>query len=130
MFGSGPNDEIGVVIIAHGSRRAEANQDLFQLVERFRGRGFSRVYPAFLELAPPDIVASGRQAAADGAKSLVLLPYFLSAGNHVVEDLEDARTELSLQFPQITVVLAKPLGPHPLLEEILAARLRESMVDE
>lgn len=121
--------DLGIVVIAHGSRRIEANQDLFAIVERFRDRGLGKVFPAFLELAQPDIVSAGRQCIAAGAKRVVLLPYFLSAGNHVVQDLESARRELMAEFPRIQVSRADPLGPHPLLDEILLDRLADSLQD-
>ena len=114
-----------LLLIAHGSRRAEANADLEHLAEVLRGRGeFAYVQPSYLELCEPGIVAGGEMCVAAGANRVVLLPYFLSAGVHVVEDLTKARDELARRHPANEFVLAEPLGRHPLLVEIVLDRAR------
>ena len=117
--------KIGVLLIAHGSRNPRANGDLFELVERFRGRGFPISEGSFLELAKPDVLEGGKNCVAHGAKVVILLPYFLSAGIHVVEDLIELKGQLKELYPSVDFHLAKPLGPHPLLETLLEFRLNE-----
>jgi sirohydrochlorin ferrochelatase len=117
-----------LLLIAHGSRRPEANADLEHLAGVLRARGeYAVVQPAFLELCEPGIVAGGEMCVAAGATRVVLLPYFLSAGVHVVEDLAAARDELARRHPGATFVLAEPLGRHPLLAEVAAERAREAV---
>ena len=49
-----------LLLIAHGSRQAEANQDLHDVVQSLRAQGrYSIVEPAFLELAEPSIEEAG-----------------------------------------------------------------------
>ena len=116
-----------VLLIAHGSRRPEANADLEHLAAALRARGrYARVETAYLELAQPDIAAGGATCAAGGAARVILVPYFLSAGVHVREDLEAARQALARRFPGVEFRLAEPLGRHPLLVEVVAARAAEA----
>ena len=68
-----------LLLIAHGSRHAEANADLFHVVEQLRGR-YDIVAASFLELCPPTIEEAGRQCVAQGAQRVLMVPYFLSAG--------------------------------------------------
>jgi sirohydrochlorin ferrochelatase len=115
-----------VLLIAHGSRRPEANDDLLRLAEIIRAKGLDAIVePAYLELAAPDIAAAGAKCVARGATVVKLLPYFLSAGAHVVEDLEGHRRELAERFPQVTFELCPPLGLHPLMVEIVLDRLAQ-----
>jgi len=117
---------IAVLLIAHGSRRAEANADLDHVAEGLRARGrYPIVQPSFLELADPDIEAGGALCVERGAHEVILLPYFLSPGKHVVEDLTAARDRLAVRFPQVRFVLAEPLGRHPLLLDIVIQRAQE-----
>ena len=120
------NDITAVLLIAHGSRRVEANDDLVRLAEIMRGK---HVYPiiqtAYLELAEPTIDAAAEQCVAAGACCVKMLPYFLSAGAHVTEDLERHRRELTGRFPQVVFELCPPLGLHPLIVEIVMDRLRQ-----
>lgn len=130
QVGAGQRDQkLGVVLIAHGSRVAEANAELQVVAAGLRERGFGNVVPAYLELAEPDIVTGGRQCVEAGAEVVVLSPYFLSAGRHVCTDLEAARARLATLFPQCQFRLAAPLGPHHFLNTILDERIQDCMID-
>jgi sirohydrochlorin ferrochelatase len=109
--------------MAHGSRVDEANSDLQHVVEQLRARGqFGIVEGAFLELAEPDIKSGAASCVSQGARRIVLLPYFLSAGVHVRRDLASIQRQLASWFPEVTFVLAEPLGRHPLLLDIVNDR--------
>jgi sirohydrochlorin ferrochelatase len=115
-----------LLLIAHGSRQAEANADLLYVAESLRDRGWPIVEASFLELAQPDIDAGGRRCVEQGAKRVVLVPYFLSAGIHVHRDLAAARDWLAVRFPPVDFRLAQPLGRHPLLLDVVQERAREA----
>jgi sirohydrochlorin ferrochelatase len=120
-------DPTALVLIAHGSRQPEANADLHDLARQLRAADrYAVIEPAFLELAEPTIETAGRACVAGGARRVVLVPYFLSAGVHVRRDLRDARDRLAAAFPHVEFLLAGPLGPHPLLLDILTQRAREA----
>jgi sirohydrochlorin ferrochelatase len=116
-----------LLLIAHGSRQEEANADLEQAAGELRRRGgYAVVEAAFLELAEPGIDAGGARCVERGAERVVLLPYFLSAGVHVRRDLAEARRRLAQRYPHVEFRLAEPLGPHPLLLEVVAQRARQA----
>lgn len=120
------NRRVALLLIAHGSRRPEANADLESVAGQLRERGrYPLVQASFLELAEPDIETGGSYCVDRGATDVVLLPYFLSPGKHVVEDLTAARDRLAERFPSVRFVLAEPLGPHPLLLDVLEQRAQE-----
>jgi len=115
-----------VLLIAHGSRKVEANQELHDLAGRIRSEGvYPIVEPSFLELAEPDIRTGGSSCVSRGATRVLMIPYFLSAGVHLQDDLKTARDELRDQFPEVDFRLAAALGPHPFLDGIVAERIRE-----
>ncbi len=117
--------KVAVLLIAHGSRRAEANADLKFVAAALRERGrYPIVRVSYLELAEPNIEAGGALCVEAGATDVILLPYFLSPGIHVVEDLTAAREKLSEQFPRVRFVLADPLGRHPLLVDVVEQRAK------
>ncbi len=117
-----------LLLIAHGSRRAEANADLEHVAGQLRARGnYPDVQVSFLELAEPSIDDGGALCARRGATDVILLPYFLSPGKHVVEDLTAARDRLAAMFSEVRFVLAEPLGRHPLLLEVLEQRAGEAV---
>jgi sirohydrochlorin ferrochelatase len=122
--------KVAVLLIAHGSRQAEANEDSFYLAAELRRRGrYGIVEPAFLELAEPAIDAGAAKCVAQGAEQVILLPCFLSAGIHVRRDLAEACRRLAERFPAVRFRLADPLGRHPRLVEILEERASEASKD-
>ena len=120
-------NQTALLLIAHGSRQEEANADLYQLTADVqRGGHYALVEAAFLELAEPTIAQGAARCVAHGARRVILLPYFLSAGIHVRRDLAALRATLAEQHPGVEFRLAEPLGPHPLLLEIVAERARNA----
>jgi sirohydrochlorin ferrochelatase len=116
-----------LLLIAHGSGRAEANEDLFYLVDAMRRRGpYPIVEASFLELAEPTGEQGGTRCVEQGAERVIILPYFLSAGIHVQRDLTRICRQLAERFPQVEFRLAEPLGRHPLLLEVVADRARQA----
>jgi len=114
-----------ILLIAHGSRHAPANDDLHYVAAQLRERGHAIVVASFLELAEPGIEDGGRACVALGASRVVMLPYFLSAGVHVRRDLTEARDRLAQEFPQVVFTLAEPLGRHPYLIDLVEQRIGE-----
>ena len=116
-----------LVVIAHGSQHAEANDDLHELTQSLRATGrYPVVEAAFLELAEPTIDEAARRCVAQGADRVILVPYFLSAGVHVRRDLAAHRDRLAQAFPNREFSLAEPLAGHPSLIEIVLQRAKES----
>ena len=116
-----------LLLMAHGSRRDEANADLFHVAAALRARGpYAIVEGSFLELAQPGIEEGAARCVAQGAERVILLPYFLSPGVHVRRDLSDLHHRLTERFPHVDFCLAEPLGRHPLLLDVVTARAREA----
>jgi sirohydrochlorin ferrochelatase len=117
-----------LLLIAHGSREADANADLQHLAGELRRTGeYVAVVASFLELAKPTIDEGADHCVAAGAARVVLLPYFLSAGVHVRRDLSAARERLARQTPAVDFRLAAPLGMHPELVSIVRERVKEAL---
>lgn len=117
-----------ILLIAHGSRRSAANEELVRIAEQLRSRRPEAIVEiAYLELAEPTIPQAAAACVKGGAAQVRMLPFFLSPGSHVVEDLERFRGEFERQYPGIEFVLCPPLGMHPLLIEILLVRLEERL---
>ena len=116
-----------ILLIAHGSRLAAANADLLQLAEQLRSRFPNHVVEtAYLELTEPTIPQGAARCVTLGATRVLLLPYFLSAGTHVTEDLRRFRTQFAEQWLNVRFDLCPPLGLHPLMLDIICDRLNEA----
>jgi sirohydrochlorin ferrochelatase len=126
-----PEPRTAVLLIAHGSRLEQANDDLHMLVSRLEERGdYAIVEPSFLELAEPNIESAGDRCVARGASRVLMVPYFLSAGVHLLHDLTAARNVLAQKHPGVEFRLGPALGPHPLLERLVLERIKEIDPDD
>ncbi|MGD8617002.1 MAG: CbiX/SirB N-terminal domain-containing protein [Gammaproteobacteria bacterium] len=102
-----------MLIVAHGSRREASNDEIRELarsVARRAENSFDRVSCAFLELAEPNIPDGLRELIRDGVRNIVVMPYFLSAGRHVAEDIPGEVDLVRGEFPDVTIGLAPYLG--------------------
>jgi sirohydrochlorin ferrochelatase len=122
-----PTAPVAVLLIAHGSRHAPANDDLHGLVARLASSGaYPIVEAAFLELAEPGILVAGARCVERGASTVLMVPYFLSQGVHLTRDLRDARDQLRDAHPGVSVHLGPPLGPDPLLDRLVELRIDQT----
>jgi len=114
---------VAILLMGHGSRVAEANRALDEIADMVaRQGGFDIVEVAFREQHPPNIQSGIDACVARGARRILLYPYFLFAGAHVLEDLPEEMAEAAKRHPGLEMVLGTPLGVHPKLAEIVCER--------
>lgn len=102
-----------LLVVAHGSRREQSNEEVRALTAMLRQHAtgeYSQVDCAFLELAEPSIPDGIEQCIAAGASEVVVLPYFLSAGRHVVKDIPADVAGKQAEHPGVTITIAPYLG--------------------
>ena len=120
----------GIIIVDHGSRRAESNQMLevvaANFASKYDGEGFNIVEPAHMELAMPDIAAAYGKCVERGASEIVILPYFLAEGKHWTRDIPSLTHQASTEFPGTRYSIAPPLGLDDLMLQLLHKRAVEN----
>lgn len=99
-----------VVLIAHGSRLEAANEEVRRLAERLSERLDQRVIPAFLELASPSIPEGIDLALGGNPSEIKVLPYFLTQGRHVQEDIPKLLAEKARAYPETPIRLLNYVG--------------------
>ncbi len=98
------------------------------IAEQVRNAGdFDIVEVAFRELHSPDIQTGIDRCVDQGAARIVLYPYFLFAGAHVLEDLPEEMNQAKKRYPDLEMTMGQPLGVHPKLGEIVCERVAESL---
>ncbi len=121
-----PGTVRGLIIVDHGSRRADSNVLLEQTAAAFAARfaaEFPIVRPAHMELAEPSIAAAYAACVADGASEIICVPFFLGPGRHWTSDIPALLTEAAAHHPHTRWHLAPPLGPDELLLQLLHTRV-------
>lgn len=116
---------IGVIVVDHGSRRAESNEMLEALTrssisERLE---YDIVEPAHMELAEPSIATAFDRCVERGATMVVIQPYFLLPGKHWNQDIPELAADAASHHPGVEYLVAAPFGVHPLMADVVSARV-------
>jgi len=102
-----------LIIIAHGSRKESSNAEVAQLTQKVKamlGTEYMIVKTAFLEFTEPSLEQSIIACVQEGAKELVILPYFLASGNHVTRDIPEVVEKMQKEYPDVRLELKKHIG--------------------
>ena len=86
---------------------------------------FDAVATAFLELAEPSIPQAIDDAVKAGATRLTIMPYFLSAGRHVEEDVPAIINTAIKRYPHTDIVLTPYLGQSSAMVPMIKALVTE-----
>lgn len=121
-------DATGLIIVDHGSRRRESNDQLLAVSDEYRRHsGWRIVEPAHMELAEPSIAAAFVRCVEQGARLVIVFPYFLAPGRHWTEDIPRLAAEAAAHHPGVRHIVTAPLGQHPLLLDVIDQRIADSV---
>jgi len=116
----------GIIIVDHGSRRAESNQMLEQVTALFHQRFAQRyeiVEPAHMELAEPSIATAYAKCVERGAERIVICPFFLGPGKHWTQDIPRLTADAAKQFPGTKFHVTQTLGIDDMILDLLQKRI-------
>lgn len=113
-----------LIIIAHGSRRAEANEEFFALVKQVSdaATGYTAVVPALLEQAPPTLLQACLSLP-ETVQQIDVYPLFLNQGRHVEKDIPAQVVEVMEAMPEKTVRLLSYFGQSEGLSGLIVQHL-------
>jgi len=121
----------GVLVVGHGSRRQEANEDVREATRRLAERGrFALVEAAFLEIEHPNISEGFARLVERGADEITVHPYFLSPGRHTRGDIPLEVREAASHHVGVNYRITEPLSAHPLVIDASVQRIFESIERE
>jgi len=114
-----------LVLLAHGSRVEKSNQEVAELAAKLDGliEGYDQVASCFLELTAPKFDDTLNKIASEGAKEIVVFPYFLAEGRHVRDDVPEVVERFKNDFPNISIELKPYLGMWQGLAEFISKGL-------
>lgn len=116
-----------IILIGHGSPKKDANN--IELAGRLLHNAIHPncvndcVKVAYLQFAEPEIADTIKKCVEDGAKKIIIHPYFLSSGMHVTKDIPKIISEAKEQYPDREFVYTEPLGIHEKLVQVVVERI-------
>ena len=119
---------VGLLVVGHGSRRAEANEVVHAVAAALADRlpGWV-VRPAFLELLSPTIAEGYAALVAAGCGRVVAHPYFLFPGNHSTVDIPAALAEAASAHGSVPWTVTAPLDLDPRIVDVVLDRVMTAL---
>ena len=116
-----------ILLVDHGSRRAEANALLEDVADQIRKRApESIVEVAHLEITKPNIVEGIDACVKKDATHIVVHPYFLGPGRHTSEDIPTQVERARERHPNVRIRISEPLGGHTALIDVILDRVSDA----
>jgi sirohydrochlorin cobaltochelatase len=115
-----------LLLAAHGTRDQAGVAAFGALAERvgqLAAADGTRVASGFIELSAPALRVAVADLVAASTGPMVAVPLMLSAAGHAKGDIPAALARERNRHPGLTWTYARPLGPHPALIGLLAARI-------
>lgn len=120
--------DTAVIVVDHGSKRAAANDMLFDVIDQYKAvTGVQIVEAAHMELAEPTLEDAVRACLRQGARQIVVHPYFLAPGRHSTGDIPAMVAEVAQNHPEVSFRVTAPLGIAPQLAEVMQLRIQEAL---
>jgi len=116
----------GYIVFAHGSTIESANEAVRIAARQAAERGgWKKFAAAFLGGGRPELIPAIEQLADQGARRIIVIPYFLTLGLHLERDLPALVEQARRSRPEVDIDVAPPLDGHPALIEALVDRSKE-----
>lgn len=114
-----------LLILAHGSPRAEANEDVVRIAESLRARdAYPFVLIGYLDCNQPDIPAAIDECVTQGATEIVAVPYFLHSGKHFFVDIPELLEDGARRHPSVPILMGDYVGHEPKIDDVIVDRIR------
>jgi len=128
-------DNIGLIIIGHGSKLPHNRENLEKLADILRKRSkFKTVEIAFMVRNKPTIPEAIESLAKKGVSKIVLIPAFLAPGVHtkreIPELIELKEKEPALAAKGIELLYGEPLGADERIAEIIEEKALKALGQE
>lgn len=116
-----------IILLGHGSQAEGGNEALAEIARMVMETGGLDVSYAYLQFCKPTLRDAVGEAAEGGVEKILVLPFFLYEGNHVLKDIPGEVETLRAEYPDVSILLTKHLGVHSKLAEIVLERIKENI---
>lgn len=111
----------GIVFFAHGSRDPRWSLPIEAVAQQLQAQHPQALCScAYLELMQPDLPTATQALVDQGCTHITVLPMFLGMGKHARVDLPAIVQALQIQYPQLQLHIATPVGEDPRVTQLLA----------
>ncbi|QUL58090.1 sirohydrochlorin chelatase [Paenibacillus tritici] len=121
------NKDTIVLLMGRGGSDPDANSDLYKLSRMLWERtGYRSVESCFIAIAKPSLPDGLERCLALGARKIIVIPYLLFTGV-LMKQFAERVSQFAAEHPELEVEIGGTLGAHPLLVDMLAERIDETL---
>ncbi len=116
-----------IILLGHGSRVPDAARDMQKMVERLKEKhGYAMVEICFMSRLGPHFPEVFEHCVSMGATKVLVIPYFLHMGLHLLLDIPKMMQQEGQKYPQVELVLGKGLGYDESLVDLVHKCIQKS----
>jgi sirohydrochlorin cobaltochelatase len=114
-----------LLLVGHGTVDATGVAEFVAFTGRMNDLLDVDVAGGFIELSAPTVHQAWTELSERGNTTMAAVPMVLVAAGHAKGDIPAALQREVVRDPATAYVFGRPLGPHPLLQDVVAARVAE-----
>ena len=121
-----------IILLGHGSRVQDAGKQMEEVSSMLKRKyGFPVVETCYMSRLGPHLPEILQGVVSGGAKKVIVVPYFLHGGLHILLDIPEMLQEEARKYPEVSIVFGANLGFDELLVDLVHKRIQQSqaMVD-
>ncbi len=124
------NHDTCTLLLGHGSRAPGADKAMHQLAERLQEKtGNASLTVCTMEGLGLPLPLAIEQAYSQGYRAILVLPYFLHMGNHLLQDVPEILDQARQKYPDLRLHLGRHLGADDALADLVYRRQQQSLSD-
>ncbi len=114
-----------IILLSHGSKKIEAKKDLLEITKILGQKTNIRTELACMQLTKPSFIETIELLADQDYKEIMVIPFFLTNGQHMQEDIPELLQEARSKFGHLSITVTEYLWPDPNLIKTLKNRVAE-----
>ena len=116
-----------ILLVGHGSKLQGSSDSINQVIQALHAKDPVTFFQsAFLEICPPSIPEGIELCLKQGADQVIVVPYFVQAGKHVVEDIPRFVSSAQAKHPDKKIRLADYLAFDERIVSVVLDRINEA----
>ncbi len=116
-----------IILLGHGSRVPEAGKNMEKVAFGLKHKyGYAIVEICYMSRLGPHFPEIFEKCVLQGAAEVMVIPYFLHDGLHLVLDIPEMMQETAARYPHVKLVLGQSLGFDEVLVDLVQQRIEDS----
>ena len=120
-------EQTAIILLGHGSRVPDAGKHMEKVASGLKEKyGYKVVEICYMSRLGPHFPETFHKCVALGATDIVVIPYFLHDGLHLVLDIPEMMQQMAAGYPHVKLVLGRNLGFDDILVDLVERRIADS----